>query len=151
MCKCSFFFISSPTFVIFLITVILMDASQSLFTSFLFKKILAMRSACWILVPQPGITFTPPAVKAWSLNYWTTREVPRFIFLKSVNLLCLPSSVIMNSLRAGALLYKGFSNCNELKQIKSSIIHWVICSKYLEGCRPWSRQYLGISMSIMEI
>ena len=42
----------------------------------------------------------------------------------------------MNSLRAGALLYKGFSNCNELKQIKSSIIHWVICSKYLEVVDP---------------
>ena len=28
-----------------------------------------------ILVPQPGIEPVPAAVKAWSLNHWTTREV----------------------------------------------------------------------------
>ena len=27
-------------------------------------------------VPQPGIEPTPPVVEAWSLNHWTTREVP---------------------------------------------------------------------------
>ena len=32
--------------------------------------------ACGILVPQPGIEPTSPAVEAWSLNHWTTREVP---------------------------------------------------------------------------
>ena len=29
-----------------------------------------------ISVPQPGIELDPPAVKAWSCNHWTTREVP---------------------------------------------------------------------------
>ena len=29
-----------------------------------------------ILVPWPGIKPLPPAVEAWSLNHWTTREVP---------------------------------------------------------------------------
>ena len=29
-----------------------------------------------ILVPQPGIEPVPPAVEAWSLNHWTTREAP---------------------------------------------------------------------------
>lgn len=28
------------------------------------------------LVPQPGIKHEPPALQAWSLNHWTTREVP---------------------------------------------------------------------------
>ena len=28
------------------------------------------------LVPQPGIGPGPPALGAWSLNRWTTREVP---------------------------------------------------------------------------
>ena len=28
------------------------------------------------LVPQPGIESMPSAVEAWSLNHWTTREVP---------------------------------------------------------------------------
>ena len=31
--------------------------------------------ACGILVPGPGIEPSPPAVEAWSLNHWTTREV----------------------------------------------------------------------------
>ena len=30
----------------------------------------------WILVPQPGIEPGPPALGVWSLNHWTTREVP---------------------------------------------------------------------------
>ena len=34
------------------------------------------RSACGILVPQPGIEPVPPAVEVWSLNHWTIREVP---------------------------------------------------------------------------
>ena len=37
--------------------------------------------ACGILVPQPGIKPVPPAVKAWSLNHWTAKEVPKIIFL----------------------------------------------------------------------
>ena len=34
-------------------------------------------SACGILVSQPGIEPTPPALEEQSLNHWTTREVPR--------------------------------------------------------------------------
>ena len=33
-----------------------------------------------ILILQPGIKSVPPAVEAWSLNHWTTREVPLTIF-----------------------------------------------------------------------
>ena len=29
-----------------------------------------------ILVPQPGMEPVPTVWKAWSLNHWTTREVP---------------------------------------------------------------------------
>ena len=32
-------------------------------------------TACGGLVPQPGIKAMPPAVEAWSLNHWTSREV----------------------------------------------------------------------------
>ena len=28
------------------------------------------------LVPQPGIKPMPPALEAWRLNHWTSREVP---------------------------------------------------------------------------
>ena len=31
--------------------------------------------ACAILAPHPGMEPLPPAVEAWSLNQWTTREV----------------------------------------------------------------------------
>ena len=34
--------------------------------------------ACGILVLQPGIKPMPPVLEAWSLNHWTTREVPVF-------------------------------------------------------------------------
>ena len=30
-----------------------------------------------ILVPQPGIEPASPALEAWNLNHWTTREVLR--------------------------------------------------------------------------
>ena len=30
--------------------------------------------ACRILVPQPGIKPTSPALEAWSLNFWTVRK-----------------------------------------------------------------------------
>ena len=36
-------------------------------------------TACRILVPQPGIKPAPPALEAWSLNHWTTREVSRIL------------------------------------------------------------------------
>ena len=31
---------------------------------------------CWILVPPPWNESVPPALEGWSLNHWTTREVP---------------------------------------------------------------------------
>ena len=34
------------------------------------------REACRILVPPPGIEPVSPAVEAWSLNHWSSREVP---------------------------------------------------------------------------
>ena len=37
--------------------------------------------ACGTLVPCPGIEPVPPAVEAWSLNHWTTREVPYTLIL----------------------------------------------------------------------
>ena len=40
-------------------------------------------TACGILHPQPWIEPMPPAVGAWSLNHWTTREVPKLDFVVS--------------------------------------------------------------------
>ena len=39
-------------------------------------------AACGILVPQPGIEPTSPALEARSLNCWTSREVPKSVDFK---------------------------------------------------------------------
>ena len=42
-------------------------------------------AACmWDLVPQPGLEPGPPALGAWSITHWTTREVPPFYHLLAV-------------------------------------------------------------------
>ena len=38
------------------------------------------RMAWGILVPRQGIEAVPPAVEVQSLNHWTTREVPVFVY-----------------------------------------------------------------------
>ena len=40
-------------------------------------------AACRVLVPQRGIKPVPPAVEAWGLNHWTSREVPGGLSLDS--------------------------------------------------------------------
>ena len=40
--------------------------------------------ASGILVPQPGIKPVPPAMRAWRINHWTTREVPTDLYFKRV-------------------------------------------------------------------
>ena len=40
-----------------------------------------LATLCGILVPQPGIEPVPPAVEAWSLNHWTTREVLVYFYI----------------------------------------------------------------------
>ena len=44
-------------------------------------------TACGILVPQPGIKAMPPALEVWSLNHWTTREVPSSVISLTLELL----------------------------------------------------------------
>ena len=41
-------------------------------------------ATCGILVPQPEIEPVPPALGQWSLNHWTTREIPHVAFLNLV-------------------------------------------------------------------
>ena len=36
--------------------------------------------ACEILFPQPGAKPVPVTLEAWSLNNWTTRQVPALVF-----------------------------------------------------------------------
>ena len=37
----------------------------------------ALSCSTWDIVPWPGIEPGPPALREWSLNHWTTREVPK--------------------------------------------------------------------------
>ena len=41
-----------------------------------------------ILVPPLGMELVNPAVEAWSLNHWTTREVQTFYNLKNWKKCC---------------------------------------------------------------
>ena len=40
--------------------------------------------ACGVLVPQPEIGSMPPALGTWSLNHWTTREVPTNLLIFNI-------------------------------------------------------------------
>ena len=59
----------------------------------------------WFLVPQPGIEPRLPALRAWSLSHWTTREVPvrnifmhiALSFLEVSSLGCISRSTITES------------------------------------------------------
>ena len=49
--------------------------NSNYYTGTFFKKTFWLHhAACGILDPQPGIEPVPPAVEAWSLNCWITRE-----------------------------------------------------------------------------
>ena len=48
---------------------------------FFFFPLWPRHTAFRIFIPRPGIEPAPPAVEAWSLNHWATREVPPFFLL----------------------------------------------------------------------
>ena len=51
--------------------------------------------ACRILFPQPGIKPEHPALEVWSLNHWTTREVPWLKFFNQVFFIVFFSAFVM--------------------------------------------------------
>ena len=60
----------------------LVSAPLLLLLLLFYKKLFWLRhAACEILVPQPGIEPAPPVLEAWSLNHWTSREVPAPLLL----------------------------------------------------------------------
>ena len=48
---------------------------------------LGLSCGMWDLVPLPGIEPGPSALEVWSLNHWTTREVPMCRILNKGGLL----------------------------------------------------------------
>ena len=69
--------------------------------NFFFFSLLCL-GALRILVPRPGMEPMPPALGAWSLNHWTTREVP---ILTSWSLLFTLPGMIFPQLFSELLLY----------------------------------------------
>ena len=66
-----------------LLSTSLLHSQRHCFTFFFFWS---RRMASRILVPQPGLEPTAPAVEAWSPNHWaawTAREFPFHFFLKN--------------------------------------------------------------------
>ena len=56
---------------------------KALFLGFCFLFLTHCKT-CEILAPQQWIEPLPPAVEMWSLNHWTTREVPNQDFKSNV-------------------------------------------------------------------
>ena len=51
--------------------------------SFFFFNFFWLCCAAWgIVVPRPGIEPMSLAVKAWSLNHWTSKDIPTYFLLK---------------------------------------------------------------------
>ena len=42
----------------------------------MFEKFWLRSAACRVIIPHPGMEPMLPALEPWSLNQWTTREVP---------------------------------------------------------------------------
>ena len=59
------------------------QTGRQLFFVVVFSTFWPCPVACGTLVPRPGIEPAPPAVESRNLNHWTTREVPRQLFLHS--------------------------------------------------------------------
>ena len=82
--------------------------------------------SCGTLVPQAGIQLEPPALGAWSLTHWITREVPVTIFYE-------PMLVSQFNIQREMFLFHEVENRNrtenviEEKVIQNSIIHGYSC------------------------
>ena len=48
----------------------------------------------WDLSPRPGIEPTSPALEVQSLNHWTTREVPVFLFYLHIMYYLLTKDIV---------------------------------------------------------
>ena len=81
-------FITSPNislFAVIIISTIQTKKKTKLQANFIFKYFFWLHcTACGILAPHPGIKPVPPALRVWSLNHWTAREV-RLIFDSSTS------------------------------------------------------------------
>ena len=73
--------------------------------------------ACGILVPQPGMEPVPPALEAWSLIHWTSREVLREIL--GLHILVLSGVPVCDGSPSDILLH--ISNILILQKMSSNM------------------------------
>ena len=66
----------------------------------------------WDLFPWSGIKPMPPALAAWSLSHWTTREVLTHCFWSSPSV-CIQEQCHLNKLTAGENSWKHFAQTDQ--------------------------------------
>ena len=82
------------------------------FFNFLFHFIF-WHTACGILVPRPGIEPAPPALEAWSLNHWTSREALK-AYINKISVEQHKIICIQGSDWDGCEVHTGLCLCREL-------------------------------------
>ena len=120
---------------------------------FFFFFLLAASCGMWDLVPRPGIELMSSAVETWSLNHWTTREVPDLAFQSSFN---GASSVSTEARIACSAAHTG-AGCGRLLLFlifaedvclicwyTASLITWQVCAC---GCASFVNNKLFFSFS----
>ena len=90
----------------------------------------------WNLVSWPGIEPGPPALGAWSLNHWTTREAP----WKSFNMYMLFSNSL--SSRVFFIIFSSTFGC-----AGSSLQHMVFSSWGIQALEPAGSVIAALGLS----
>ena len=92
----------------------------------------------WDLAPWPGIEPRPPALAAWSLSHWITREVPVMRFKEEIVSLLLVSTSVqsLSCVRLFATPWTAacqasLSITNSWSLLKLISIDWVMPSNHL--------------------
>ena len=66
----------------------------------------------WDLVPWPGMELEPPALRAWNLGHWTTREVSCLLYFELLHLeFSLPCPLANSNREIGQWVLSEFLGC----------------------------------------
>ena len=93
-------------------------------------------------LPLPGIEPMPPAVEAWNLNHWTTREIPRQVYI-FLTFLCL---ILLEGLANEIWQEKEITGIKTGKEeIELSLFTYIfVCAENLKAC---IKAYMSLSRS----
>ena len=90
-----------------------------------FGGVLGPNCSMWDLVPWPGEP-RPPALGAWTLNHWITRESLHFQFFENK-----PFSIVAAPVYLPPIVQEG-------SLFSTSSLPFVICRLFNEGHSDWS-------------